>query len=107
MKRQKFKRGQRVRYVGSNAHFSGQTGTITGYDAMGWLRVRFDSQQPYEKGIRWGEVGLELYDGPPSCEPTKELPGRYTDAETLAIVDAISNSDMDSEMRIRILDRLQ
>lgn len=106
--KRKFKRGDRVRYVGDSwPGFNGVSGTVTGYDAWDFLRIRFDNQPSYEKGIQCGEVNIELYDGPPTAEPAEQFIARFTDKEKEAICDAVSNSDMDGDMRISILDRLQ
>jgi len=59
-----FKRGDRVRYkAGHVPSFTGKMGTVTGRDQRGWLRVRFDDQESYEKGVQCADSSLELFEG--------------------------------------------
>lgn len=60
----KWKRGNRVRYIASHcARLNGQIGTVTGRDDRGWLRVRFDFQESYEKGTQVADSSLEPFTG--------------------------------------------
>ena len=103
-----FKRGDRVRYIANHCpSFSGNIGTVTGRDARGWLRVRFDRQQPYEKGERVSDSSLELYGGNETPAHRRVLDFHFTRAEQAAIADAVSNSDLPDDVRIPLLDKLQ
>lgn len=56
----KFKRGDRVEFTGSLLSYKGKLGTVTGRDQRGWLRVRFDEQKSYEKGVECSDSNLTL-----------------------------------------------
>lgn len=103
----KFRRGDRVKVISGSPYWMGKLGTVTGVDRCGWLRVRFDIQQPYEKGMRWTENGLEAYDGGATQDDQRLYSKKYTQADWLLIQNAVSNCTMMSERdRIRILDNI-
>lgn len=104
MKTEIFKRGQRVRFVDpANSYLHNRLGTITGRDSRGWMRVRFDYQQTYEKGIQCSERYLEPYDGSDRQDDLRKYECALTRKQWEAIAAAMRGGIIASDERREIL----
>lgn len=87
-----FKRGQRVRYVGDNPHWKDRLGTVTG-DKPGrfnLIRIRFDYQQPYEKGMECRPSSFEAYEGTDDQTELRTYEEAFTRNQWQTIADALT-----------------